>query len=121
MLALVLAPTCTWAEAHNHSHHGGQEVTIGAYHAELVVKGPEITLHINDAKDQAVDATGFSATATVLGQDNKQRSVPLTHAGENRLAGKYDFAIKGNFRAVITLRTPKGEAGKGRYNLKLPR
>jgi hypothetical protein len=45
----------------------------------------------------------------------------LAHAGDNRLIRKIDFATEARFRATVTLRTPKGEVGKGRYNLNVPR
>lgn len=121
-LALLLAPGVTIAEpGHGHSHRGGQEVRIGIYEVELVVSGSEMTLHINDTKDQKVDSTGFSATAIVLAKGNQQRTVELAHAGDNRLVGKLDFATDPRFRATITLRNAKGEVGKGRYNLNVTR
>lgn len=120
-LCLGLAPAFAWAQGHGHSHHGGQEVKIGTYEVELVVKGSDVSLYINDAKDQKVDASGFSATAVVLAKGNQQKSVTLMPAGDNKLAGKIDFAIEGKFRASVTLKTAAGEVGKGRYNLDVSR
>jgi hypothetical protein len=122
-LALLLAPGMTMAEeGHGHSHRGGQEVRIGGiYEVELVVSGSEMTLHINDTKDNKVDGTGFTATAIVLAKGNQQRTVELAHAGDNRLVGKLDFATDPRFRATVTLRNAKGEVGKGRYNLNVTR
>lgn len=67
---LLLAPAIAAAEGHGHSHRGGQEVKIGIYEVELVVTATEMTLHVNDAKDQQVNAEGFTATAIVLAKGN---------------------------------------------------
>jgi len=121
VLNLSLAPAAAWGQGHGHAHHGGQEVKIGAYEAELVVKGADVTLYLNDTKDQKVDAAKFTATAVVLAKGNQQKTVELAPAGENKLAGKIDFQIEGKFRATVTLKTASGEVGKGRYNLDMSR
>lgn len=120
-LGLLLLPALAAAQEHGHSHHGGQEVRIGKYEVELTVTGSELTLHVNDTNDQHVDTKGFSATAVVLAKGNEQKSVELSHAGENKLVGKLDFATDARFRATVTLRAPEGEVGKGRYNLDVAR
>jgi len=109
------------AQEHGHSHRGGQEVRIGTYEVELTVASSEMTLHINDTNDQKVNAEGFTATAIVLAKDNQQKAVELAHTGDNKLVGKIDFATDKRFRATVTLRAPKGEVGKGRYNLDVTR
>jgi hypothetical protein len=116
-LALVLGAAVAWAQEHGHSHQGGQEVKIGSYQAELVVKGSDATLFINDVNDQKIDASGFTATAVVLAKGNQQKIVQLVPAGDNKLAGRIDFAVEGKFRATVTLKNASGELGKGRYNL----
>jgi hypothetical protein len=120
-LSLVLGAAAAWAQDHAHSHQGGQEVKIGSYHAELLVKGSDVTLFVNDAKDQKIDASGFTATAVVLAKGNQQKTVQLVPAGDNKLAGKIDFAVEGKFRATVTLKNAGGELGKGRYNLDVAR
>ncbi len=120
-LALVLGAAAAWAQDHGHSHQGGQEVKIGSYQAELVVKGSDATLFINDANDKKIDASGFTATAVVLAKGNQQKTVQLVPAGDNKLAGKIDFAVEGKFRATVTLKNAGGEVGKGRYNMDLAR
>ena len=104
LMGLLLTPAFAAAEpGHGHSHRGGQEVRIGGiYEVELVVAGSEMILHVNDTKDQKVNAAGFSATAVVLAKGNQQRTVELAHAGENRLVGKIDFATETRFRATVT-------------------
>jgi hypothetical protein len=109
------------AQGHGHSHRGGQEVRIGTYEVELTVAGAEMTLHVKDTNDQKDNAEGYSATAYVLAKGNQQRTVELAHAGDNKLVGRFDFATDARFRATVTLRNPKGEVGKGRYNLDVMR
>jgi len=110
------APTVAQTHGHGHSHKGGQEQKIGGYEAELVVKGKEISLYLNDKNDKPVDAKGFKASAEVLAKDGKKQ-VELSPAGGNRMAASYDFAVEGKFRATVTLASGGTEIGKGRYNL----
>jgi hypothetical protein len=121
VFSLCFASAAAWGQGHGHSHHGGQEVKIGAYEAELVVKGSDVTLYLNDAQDHKIDASKFTATAVVLAKGNQQKTLQLAPAGENRLLGKIDFPIEGKFRATVTLKTSSGEVGKGRYNLDMSR
>ena len=110
--------TAAWAQTHGHghSHKGGQEQKIGMYEAELVVKGKEISLYLNDKNDKPVDAKGFKANAEILAKDGKKQ-VELAPTGGNRMAATYDFAVDGKFRATVTLASGGNEIGKGRYNL----
>ncbi|MBX9934310.1 MAG: hypothetical protein K2Y56_22805 [Methylobacterium sp.] len=119
-LALGFAPGAALAQAHPHAHaapNGGQIQQIGAYEAELVVKGSDMMLYIVDDQEKKVDVSKFSATAVVLAKGNQQKTVEMIPSGENRLVGKVDFPVEGKFRATVTFRTAAGEAGKGRYNL----
>lgn len=116
---LVLSGGGVMAEG-GHSHtasNGGQVQQIGAYEAELVVKGADMMLYIVDNQEKKVDVTKFSATAVVLAAGNQQKTVEMSPSGENRLAGKIEFPITGKIRATVSLKTAAGEAGKGRYNL----
>jgi hypothetical protein len=83
---IPIAPALAGAQEHGHSHRGGEEVRIGIYEVELTVAGSEMTLHVNDTDDQKVNAEGFTATAVVLAKGNQQKTVELTHAGDNKLA-----------------------------------
>jgi hypothetical protein len=121
LLCIGLAPGHAWGQGHRHSHRGGQEVRIGSYEAELVVRGSQVTLYVNDVNDQKVDSASLSASAVVLAKGNQQRTLELAPAGENTLVGTIDFPIEGKLRATVTLRTEAGEVGKGRYNLEVSR
>ena len=109
--AALLAPVNVFGQAHQHGEK------LGAYEAQLVVKGSDMTLLVLDDKDQKVDASKFTATAVVLAKGNEQKTVELKPAGENKLAGKVDFPVEGKFRATVTLKSGGNELGKARYSL----
>ena len=116
--ALALTPALARAQAHSHgSPNGGQVPKIGSYEVELVVKGADARLYLLDDKEQKVDASKFSASAVVLAKGNETKTLELTPAGDNMLAGKTNFAVDGKFRATVTLKTGTSEVGKGRYSL----
>lgn len=120
MLVGGMAVASTGALAQGHSHaapNGGQIQQIGSYEGELVVKGSDVMLYVVDAQEKKVDTSKFSATAVVLAKGNQQKTVELVPAGDNRLAGKVDFPVEGKLRATVALKTPAGEAGKGRYSV----
>ena len=120
LVALAFPALVAAAPGDDHSHappNGGRLKQICAYEAELVVKGSEMTLHLVDEQERKVDAAKFSASAVVLAKGNEQRTVDLTPSGDNRLSGKIDFPVEGKIRATVTLKTPAGAAGKGRYSL----
>lgn len=114
-LIAVLATLSTAAYAHG-PEHGGQIQKVGKYEAELVVKGSELSLFLTGADEKKADAAGFSANAIVLAKDG-QKTVALSPAGANKLAGKGDFVIDGKLRATVTLMQGTAEIGKGRYNM----
>lgn len=106
------------AQGGGHGHaHSGQEMKIGPYEVELVVRGQEATLAIADDRDRPVDAAGFSASAVALARGNERRNVEFRPAGENRLSGRIDFPFDGKFRATVTLRDPNGDVGQARFNV----
>lgn len=111
LVASLLVPTAVLGQAHQHGEK------IGAYEAQLVVKGSDVTLFVLDDKDQKVDASKFTATAVVLAKGNEQKTVELKPAGDNKLSGKIDFPVEGKFRATVTLKTGATELGKARYSL----
>jgi len=109
------------AQDHDHSHQGGQEKKLGPYQVELVVKGSDVTLYIQDEKDRKIESAPFSATAVVLAKGYEQKTVQLAPAGGNKLEGKFDFAVEGKFRAAVTLKNGATEVGKARYVLDIKR
>lgn len=120
MVLASTAPSFVSAQEHNHSHaaaHGGQVKKVGAYEAELVVKGADVQLYLLDDKDRKVDAARLSATAVVLARGNEQKTIELKYVNDNMLSGRADFPVDGKFRATLTLKSGSTEAGKARYSL----
>lgn len=115
-IAALSIPVAWAAQGHGHSHKGGQEQKIGNLEAELVVKGKEIALYINDKNDKPVDAKDYKASAEILAKDGK-KVVELSPSGGNKLSATFDFTVEGKFRATVTLANANAEIGKGRYNL----
>lgn len=70
--------------------HGGQEVQVGKYHVELVVKDQDISVHIRDDADKPLDAKTIKATANVLSGKDKA-TVSLASDGD-ALKGQVPFA-----------------------------
>lgn len=116
-LALLGARGANAQKAHAHSANGGQVQAIGTFEAELVVKQGVATLYVVDDQEKKVDASGFSATASVLAKGNNLQTIELKPSGENKLSGAVDFPTDSKFRATITLKADGKEIGKGRYNL----
>jgi nitrogen fixation protein FixH len=121
LIAALAISSPALAQGSGHAHHGGQAVKIGKYEVELVVKGPEVTAYVLDEQEKKVDASTVTASAVVLAKGNQQKVIDFKPGGDNKLTARYDFPIEGRFRAVLTLKTKAGEAGKGRYNLNIGR
>lgn len=108
--------------AHNHAApNGGQIVNVGKFEVELVATAKEIKIFVTDEDEKKVEAKQFAASATVLAQGNRQRTVELKPAADNVLSATYDFPVDGKFRATITLKTDNKEIGRGRFNTDIKR
>ena len=105
------------AGGHAHASNGGQVQKIGKYEAELVVRGTELTLYLNDENDKPAEASSFAATALVLAKGNQQKAIELKPAGGNKLVGTGDFQFDDKVRATVTLLASGNEVGKARYSL----
>jgi hypothetical protein len=113
---LAAEPAAASAAAAADTPPRGQEQWIGSYLAELAPTAQELTLRVSDASHQPVETANMSATATVVSKDGRQKSVALKPAGENRLAGKIDFALPDDrFRAMVILSSGVIEVGKAGY------
>lgn len=121
LAALAVSAGTARAQHAHAAPNGGQIQQIGAYEAELTVKGSDMTLYLTDDKEKKVEASKFSASAVVLAKGNQQRTVEFAPAGDNKLIGKADFPVDGKFRATITLKTAGTETGKGRYTVDVAR
>jgi hypothetical protein len=116
--ALAAAPLLAQAgQGHSHAQkgpNGGQMKDIGAMHVEVLAKPGELAVYVFDAKDAKVSTTGATGKATVLVK-GKKTEVPLAPDGDNRLAGKGDFAADKSLTAVVNVTLSGQKPLQGRF------
>lgn len=114
--AILFAATLAFAQtAMASDKHGGHEVEVGKYHAELVVKDKDVTFYVRDEADKPIDAKSVKATANVLSGKDKA-TVELAPAGEG-LKGQAPFAIAKNAKVVVTFAVGGGKKEQARFSL----
>lgn len=95
--------------------NGGLRVDAGKYHTELVVDGTtSVIVHLSDAEDKPIPATGFKATA-ILVIDGKSQRVELTPAEPSKLVGTAAAVVKPGVRGVVQLTSPDGATQQGKF------
>ena len=99
--------------------HGGQSLSAGPYHLELVAKDGELTLYVADHSDQAIITDGAKAKATIQhGFEKANIQVELEPAGDNILKGTGAFTIHPDTGIIVFLRLPEQEAYAARFTLR---
>ena len=74
--------------------HGGQSLSAGPYHLELIAKDGELLLYVTDHSDKAIPTDGAKAKATIQhGYEKTNIQVELEPSGENTLKGTGAFTI----------------------------
>ena len=106
--ALVFMALLVAGPASAAGQQGGQEVEVGKYHLELVVKERDLTLYVKDQTDKPIAAKAVKAHATVLSATDKAK-VDLAPAEGGTLKGQVPFAIRQN---AGSLSPSAWEAGK---------
>jgi hypothetical protein len=82
--------------------HGGQVRMAGPYHLELVVRGHEVTLYINDHADDRIATADGSAKVIIRSGRRNRAVVVLMPAGDNILRGTGEFKLgKSNDVSVL--------------------
>ncbi len=104
--------------AHPKAKHGGMMDDIGEYHAELVIAGGKIAIHLldHDGKDQPSD--GFKATVLITMGSKREGPFELTPAGGSKLEGSGPATAPKGARAIVTLVDKAGKSAQERYELK---
>src|SRR5574337_1760039 len=98
--------------------HGGQSLTAGPYHLELVAKDGELLLYVTDHSDKAIRTDGAKAKATIQqGYEKAKIQVELEPSGENTLKGTGEFTINPETGIIVFLRLPEQEAYAARFTL----
>jgi hypothetical protein len=110
-------------EAHTAKHsgpvkalHGGQSLSAGPYHLELVAKDGELLLYVMDHSDQAIPTEGARAKATIQhGFEKATIQVELEPSGDNQLKGTGAFTITPDTGIIVFLKLQEQEAYAARF------
>jgi hypothetical protein len=96
--------------------HGGQSLSAGPYHLELVAKDGELVLYVTDHSDKAIPTDGARAKATIQhGYEKVNIQVELEPSGENTLTGTGVFTINPDTGIIVFLRLAEQEAYAARF------
>jgi len=96
--------------------HGGQALTAGPYHLELVATDGELTLYVTDHSDKGIPIDGARAKATIQHGTEKARiQVELEPSGENMLKGTGTFTINPDTGIIVFIKLPEQEAHAARF------
>jgi hypothetical protein len=107
---------------HKHDHregqvekgkHGGQMVSSGAYHVELVAKGDAVEVYVMDHDDKPVAITGYKGLA-ILSVGGKSQRITL-EAGDGRLTGKAAGALPAQPKGVVQVTPPGGKTVSAKF------
>jgi hypothetical protein len=93
--------------------NGGRVADAGAYHVELVTKGTAVELHIADADEKPVPATGFKATVILIAGGKSQRIVLAP--GERMLSGTAAVPLPKDPKGAVQLTTPDGKTANASF------
>jgi len=97
------------------ARHGGVVRTASDLQFELVQKGPDVVIYVED-HGKAVSTAGMSGNLIVQSGAEKSET-PLLPAGEGQLAAKGVKAGSGA-KAIAVINTPKGKPITVRFVLK---
>lgn len=96
--------------------HGGQSLSAGPYHLELVAKHGELILYVTDHSDNAISTDGVRAKATIQhGLEKANIQIELEPAGDNRLKGTGEFTINPDTGIIVFFKLPEQEAYAARF------
>jgi hypothetical protein len=117
---LALAALAAFAApSHGHSPgvgaNGGRQVDAGAFHVEMVVEGPNLTIFVRDHADRPVVTDGFRGAA-IITLDGRAQRIPLAPAGENRLTGSAPAPLPERPKGVVQVITGAGASMQGRFD-----
>ena len=96
--------------------HGGQSLSAGPYHLELVAQDGQLLLYVTDHSDKAIPTDGAKAKATIQqGFEKANTQVELEPSGENTLKGTGEFTITPDTGIIVFLKLPEQEAYAARF------
>lgn len=96
--------------------HGGQALTAGPYHLELVATDGELTLYVMDHSDKGIPTEGARAKATIQhGTEKARTQVELKPSGENMLKGTGTFTINPDTGIIVFIKLAEQDAHAARF------
>jgi hypothetical protein len=96
--------------------HGGQSLSAGPYHLELVAKDGELLLYVTDHSEKAIPTDGTKAKATIQhGYEKANIQVELEPSGENTLRGTGAFTMHPDTGIIVFFKLPEQEAYAARF------
>jgi len=99
--------------------NGGRQTHAGPLHAELLIKGPELTINMYTMKDEPIPTDGGEATVTLLSSGRTER-VALTPAGGNAFKGTASVEPGNDGKVVVSIRLADKGPVQARYDLSVP-
>ena len=121
---LLLAALCGSARAHTEEYfdnmqtaHGGQVRMAGPYHLELVVRGQEVTLYINDHADNPIATADGSAKMIIRSGRRNRAVVVLMPIGDNILRGKGEFRLGKSNDVSVLVALPGADPQRAQFRI----
>ncbi|MCG5235798.1 hypothetical protein [Xanthobacter oligotrophicus] len=113
--SLVVAGPALAQHAHGAQKgpNGGPMEDLAGVHAELVVSGETLNVHVFDEAGKPVDTGGFTGSVLLV-SGNDRKTVPLAPAGQT-LAGKAPAAIAKGTAATLLIKTAAGKSGQAKF------
>lgn len=111
------APEGRSPHAYEHAHaspHGGQVVTVGKYHYELLSQGKEVRAYLLDGKLKALPLKGVSGAITVKVPGQEMLKANLLPAS-GYLSAPLDLSGARSYVAIVTLNV-EGISHSGRFS-----
>lgn len=115
-IALAIMIAASPAAAHDIAHgpNGGRVAEAGAYHVELVAKGPSLEAFVTGADAKPVAPRGFKGVALLVVEGKAQR-IPLAPEG-GRLAGQAQVPLPPTPKGAVQLIAPDGQTASARFD-----
>ena len=115
-VAAIMAAAPAGAQAHGYwppKHGGERNVDNGEVAFELVNKGKEVHLYLED-HGQDIPADRISGDLSIK-RGKSEWKTPLTYAGDNRLRAQLPVGLRKGDELVADLRFRNGSRAEGRF------
>lgn len=106
---------------HDHASHpdkgrnGGQMVSAGDFHIELIANDGVVDVYVSDHDDKPVKIAGFKGLAILSGGGKSQRITLEVVADGSRLTGKAGGALPDQPKGVVQITPPNGKTVSAKF------